>query len=227
MQICAVVAAAGLSSRMGAFKPLLPIDGQPAIIRLLHTLHEAGVSKTILVTGFRHNDLLRVCRCLPDVMLVHNSNFAHTQMFDSMRLGLAAVPSSYSRILLTPADIPLVSRQTVYALAHTAAPLVYPSYLRRCGHPISLNIALLPPLLHYDGGNGLKGALRALPIQPVYYTVNDPFIRMDMDTPADYHVLLHRKQAFEKEDHYDAQAQYVELSQLAAKAEHSAQLFDL
>nr|WP_302650626.1 nucleotidyltransferase family protein [uncultured Agathobaculum sp.] len=212
MHICAVVAAAGLSSRMGSFKPLLPIDGQPAVIRLLHTLHAAGVSQTILVTGFRHVDLERACRCLPDVMLAYNPDFAHTQMFDSIRLGLTAVPHICSRILFIPADVPLVSQKTVHSLAHTTAPLAYPSYLRRCGHPISLNAALLPSLLHYNGSNGLRGALRSLPVEPVYYTVDDPFIRMDMDTPADYHALLRRKQAFLKENHYAAQDQHVELS---------------
>ena len=42
MNVCAVIAAAGLSSRMGAF------NGRPAIVRLLETMQSAGVNQTIL-----------------------------------------------------------------------------------------------------------------------------------------------------------------------------------
>lgn len=225
MYLCAIVAAAGLSSRMGAFKPLLPIDGEPAIVHLLKTLHAAGVNQTILITGHRHQAIARVCAPLPNITLVHNERFAQTQMFDSLCLGLSHLPSYCDRILLTPADIPLVTADTVYALSRTSAPLLYPSYQHRCGHPISLNASLVPSLLHYNGSGGLKGALRALPVQPLYLTVGDPFIRMDMDFPADYHSLLHLHHIFSKEHVHVPQAQYVECAQLAANAAYCAQHF--
>ena len=95
MKVCAVVAAAGLSSRMGAFKPLLPIDGQPAIVHLLQTFLSAGVSQVILVTGYRHAELAQICHPIQQVTCVQNPDFARSQMFDSVRLGLSAVPKSY------------------------------------------------------------------------------------------------------------------------------------
>lgn len=225
MYLCAIVAAAGLSSRMGAFKPLLPIDGEPAIVHLLKTLHSAGVDQTILVTGYRHQAIARVCAQLPGITLVHNARFAQTQMFDSLCLGLSNIPSRCDRILFTPADIPLVTANTVSLLSRTSAPLLYPSYQHRCGHPISLRASLAPSLLHYHGSDGLKGALRALPVQPLYLTVNDPFVRVDMDFPADYHSLLHLHQTFSKEQAHVPQTQYVECAQLAANATDCTQYF--
>ena len=41
--VCAVVVAAGLSSRMHTFKPLLPIKNKPAIVHLSDVLLSAGV----------------------------------------------------------------------------------------------------------------------------------------------------------------------------------------
>ena len=40
----AVILAAGLSTRMQAFKPLLPVDGRPALEGLIETVKAAGLS---------------------------------------------------------------------------------------------------------------------------------------------------------------------------------------
>lgn len=146
MKVCAVVAAAGLSSRMGAFKPLLPIDGQPAIVHLLQTFLSAGVSQVILVTGYRHAELAQICHPIQQVTCVQNPDFARSQMFDSVRLGLSAVPKSYSRVLFTPADIPLVTQPTVRQLAHASAPLMFPS--ARASHCAQCRLDSFRPALY-------------------------------------------------------------------------------
>ena len=50
-KIGAIVAAAGLSSRMGAFKPLLPFEGATVIERCLANLRGAGASVAQTATG--------------------------------------------------------------------------------------------------------------------------------------------------------------------------------
>ena len=47
----AIILAAGLSSRMNAFKPMLPVDGRPAVTGLTESLRGAGISDIIIVTG--------------------------------------------------------------------------------------------------------------------------------------------------------------------------------
>ena len=47
----AVILAAGYSSRMKAFKPLLDIGGKTALERLVYELKQAGVRPIIVVTG--------------------------------------------------------------------------------------------------------------------------------------------------------------------------------
>ena len=58
----AVILAAGLSSRMKKFKPLLPVDGQPAIAGLAETIRSAGIRDIVVVTGYRRKDLQEVIR---------------------------------------------------------------------------------------------------------------------------------------------------------------------
>lgn len=224
MKTCAVIVAAGLSSRMGAFKPLLPLDGKPAVICLLDTLMASGVSMAILVTGFRHSELVAACRDISNLILIHNAAYASTQMFDSAKLGFAAVPSECDRVLFTPADIPLVSQRTIHRLISADAPVMFPGWPHRKGHPIALDAALLPYILHFNGSGGLKNALAALPVHPVYAELDDPFIFMDMDTPTEYQALV--RQSHERGVSNAYETEYVEFSQLAEKPEHPSQLFD-
>ncbi len=49
----AVILAAGLSSRMGAFKPLLDVGGMPAAERIIKEAGSAGIGHMIMVTGYR------------------------------------------------------------------------------------------------------------------------------------------------------------------------------
>ena len=108
----AVILAAGISSRMGEFKPLLPMGEETVIRNVVRVLQTAGVSRILVVTGYQ-SEVLQEHLAHTGVMFVHNERFAQTQMFDSVRLGLAAMGDSCEKILLTPADVPLVQPDTV------------------------------------------------------------------------------------------------------------------
>ena len=89
-KIGAVVAAAGLSSRMGAFKPLLPFDGTTVIRRCIANLRDAGASEIVVVTGHRGEELAAHLRG-SGVIIAHNDRYEETQMFDSLCIGLRAL----------------------------------------------------------------------------------------------------------------------------------------
>ena len=59
METGAVVVAAGMSSRMGDFKPMLSVGTISIAQRVLATLHQAGVNRIVVVTGFRADELER------------------------------------------------------------------------------------------------------------------------------------------------------------------------
>ena len=187
-KIGAVIAAAGLSSRMGAFKPLLPFDGATVIERCIANLRAAGASELVVVTGHRAGELNARLR---DVTLVHNPRYAETQMFDSLCLGLRALPEDCDVILLTPGDVPLVKPETVRALLDAEKEgFACPVCAGRKGHPVALSGKWRDTVLRYGGEGGLRGAVAALGIPVTEAAVADEGMSRDLDTPADYREAL-------------------------------------
>ena len=187
---CCVILAAGLSSRMGRYKPLLPVNGKPAIIHLISTMQTAGVDHCILVTGYRADDLMETCRGIDRIHFVHNPDYATTGMLESACIAFRSVPKECSRVLFTPGDIPLIPAAIVKELLAHKEPLIFPSYQMRKGHPVSIDASFLPDIISYKGEGGLRGALASLPVRPCYLTTDDPGVLMDMDTPQDYRRIL-------------------------------------
>ena len=52
-KLTALILAAGYSSRMGDFKPLLPLNGKPVIAQTISSFHEAGITdiRVVVATG--------------------------------------------------------------------------------------------------------------------------------------------------------------------------------
>lgn len=187
--IGAVVAAAGRSSRMGEYKPLLPFDGSTVIRRCIANLRSAGAEEIVVVTGYRGDELAaHLAEC--GVVTVHNPRYAETEMFDSLCLGLRALRRDCRTILLTPGDVPLVAPETVKALLEAEAGFACPVCAGRRGHPVALDAAYRGALLAYGGEGGLRGAVAALGIPTVLVEVKDAGMHLDLDTPADYRTAL-------------------------------------
>ena len=188
-KIGAVVAAAGLSSRMGEFKPLLPFDGTTVIGRCIANLRAVGAAEIVVVTGHRGDEISEALRG-SGVRCVHNPDYARTQMFDSLRIGLRALSEDCSVILLTPGDVPLVRPETVRALLEARGGFVCPVCGGRRGHPAALDAAYRGALLDYGGEGGLRGAVKALCIPLTEVEVDDEGMHLDLDTPEDYAKVL-------------------------------------
>ncbi len=188
-KIGAVVAAAGLSSRMGAFKPLLPFGGSTVLERCIANLREAGAKEIVVVTGHRAAELEEKLSG-SGVRFVRNPDYAATQMFDSLRIGLRALSENCAAILLTPGDVPLVQPETIRALLEARGGFVRPVCAGKRGHPVALDAKYREALLAYDGDGGLRGAVEALGVPTTEVEVADAGMPLDMDTPADYERLL-------------------------------------
>lgn len=184
-KLAGVILAAGLSSRMGAFKPLLEIDGVSMVRRVVQLMRGAGANPVVVVAGHRRWKLEEHLRDA-GVELIHNPDYASTQQFDSLRLALARLEERCDRLLVSPADIPLVKPETVAALLHTPGEFVRPVFRGRGGHPVLLSAALIPALLCYDGPDGLRGAIRRSGCAVRNVEVEDGGVLMDNDTPEDF-----------------------------------------
>lgn len=124
-QLAGLILAAGVSSRMGAFKPMLPVDGQTMIRRVADMMRRAGADPILVVTGYRGEALERHLEGL-NIRFIRNERYYSTQMLDSLVLGLERLEGETRRVLVSPADIPLVEagRVFIFGGGHVAQALV-------------------------------------------------------------------------------------------------------
>lgn len=189
MQTGAVIVAAGLSSRMGQFKPMLNIGSISIAQRVIATLQQAGAEKIVVVTGYNAPTLERHLANL-GVIFLRNNDFDTTQMFDSAKIGLSYIQDKCDQVLFTPVDIPLFTAATAEALISSGAKLACPVCDGQTGHPMLLASSLIPDILKDSGHHGLRGAISRLDAEMELIPVNDPGVLMDADTMEDYDALL-------------------------------------
>lgn len=189
MKTGAVIVAAGMSSRMGEFKPMLNIGSISVAQRVIATLKQAGVNRIVVVTGYQAATLERHLS-REGVVFLRNEHYETTQMFDSARIGLAYLKDKCDTILFTPVDIPLFTVATVKTLLRSGHRLACPSCGQETGHPVLIGAELVEQILEDTGDGGLQGALGRLDTEMVPVPVNDPGILRDADTPEDFEALL-------------------------------------
>lgn len=189
METGAVVVAAGMSSRMGDFKPMLSIGEISVAQRVVATLRQAGAERVVVVTGYNADELERHLS-KSGAVFVRNEEYRTTEMFDSALIGLKYIRGKCDRILFTPVDVPLFTAATVRELLDSGAELACPVCGGQRGHPILMSPNVVDRLLRDSGEDGLKGALGRCGVPMTLVDVPDPGILHDADTPEDYRQLL-------------------------------------
>lgn len=188
----AVIPAAGLSSRLPAFKPLLGLGDTTTLGRVVRTCRRARVREIIVVTGHRSAEVAEEAAHL-GVTAVHNPDFLQG-MFSSVRRGLAAVPPGVDGVFVHPVDIPLVRFHVHLRLmerfARSDAPVFYPVYAGSRGHPPLVRGTRIPDVLAYTGRGGLRGALSTMDGEEVEVACAQT--HFDMDDDAAYFEALGR-----------------------------------
>ena len=187
----AVILSAGLSSRMGDFKPLLRIGVRNALEHAVDGFLQAGIEEIVVVTGHRADEVAKVVDSL-GVKVAHNPRYEEG-MFSSVQAGVAALREEVEAFFLLPVDHPLVEAKTIEAMVEVYKRLdkliVYPTYHGRHGHPPLISMKLADNVLNEVAPDGLRGVLAGFDDEVVEVAVDDEAIMLDMDEPADYERL--------------------------------------
>ncbi len=189
METAALIVAAGMSSRMGSFKPMLNIGSISVAQRVIANFRQAGINKIVMITGFNATMLERHLAG-NNIIFLRNENYESTQMFDSVKIGLDYLADKCGRILFTPVDVPLFTARTVKRLMKSQARLACPVCNGLTGHPLLISKELFPTILADSGDGGLKGAVDRCGAELVQISVDDPGTVRDADTPEDFSALL-------------------------------------
>lgn len=201
MSPAALILAAGFSSRMGKFKPLLPLGNTTVLGQVVESLGRAGIKEICVVAGHRAPEVLDAAQSL-GVTGVENKAFEQG-MFSSIQAGCRALPPGISGFLLWPVDIPLIRSQTVTALMDawesrkSNTRVIYPAYQGERGHPPVISADLIPDILNYSGPGGMRALLDQVEQKACDLAVWDRLILEDMDTPAAYERIRRAREGWD------------------------------
>lgn len=191
--IAGLVLAAGASSRMGQLKAALPLGtrGHTVLSHGIAALLGAGVPRLVVVAGAHAGGVRAALRGGdPRVTVVDHPGWAEGQLSSMLRGFDALEDPLLEAVLMTLADVPLVSSDTIRSLmrAWRAAParIVRPARGDEHGHPVLFDRRLLGELRRADPRQGAKPVVRAHAADTHNVFVTDEGAFLDLDVPADY-----------------------------------------
>ncbi len=180
MKVMAVIVAAGISTNLGDFKKLSQSGEISMAERVILNFKGAGINDIVMVTGHKRKELEKALNSY-GITFLQNENFKSTDMLTSVKIGFSYAMDKAERILFTPVDIPFFKQDTVTKLLSIKAPLVCPMYNDIIGHPLNIDVSLIPQILEYNGTGGLRQAFNANNIIPTTIPVADIGSTVDAD----------------------------------------------
>jgi len=186
----AIVAASGLSTRMGTSKALLEVAGETFLTRVIGSLREGGAGSVLVVVRDPEGPEGQEAQAQGGIPIL-NPNPAPGPI-SSLQAGLRALPYPAAGVLFCPVDHPLFRPRTVEALVQAflknAPPLVAPAFEGRRGHPVLFGRALFPELLSPDLPEGARTVVARYLEGRVVVDVQDPGILADINTPDEFEI---------------------------------------
>ena len=186
-----LILAAGLSRRMGEFKPLMRFGGKTLIECTVESMLCAGVSQVVVVLGYRGEEIEAILKShyRDQVILVYNNDYASTDMLSSVKCGLAKMPLCHSYFLLL-GDMPMVKKNTFKVLLE-AVPLeqpviLFPTLDGYPKHPPLINSYFTQAILAFKEEGGLRHLWHQLEAHTIKISVEDRGVAIDFDTQQVY-----------------------------------------
>ncbi len=191
--IGAVVLAAGLSTRMGQPKHIMPWGATVMVRRVVDVLAEGGVDKVVVVTGHARAEV-EAAVAGSAARTVFNPDFTNGSMLTSLQVGLKALAAPTSEgvlaTLVALGDQPQIEATVVRTVIQqwrlNRAEIVAPSFEGRRGHPILFARSFWPIILSASFELSPRELLQAYAQQAVYLPVPTDSVVRDIDTPDDY-----------------------------------------
>jgi CTP:molybdopterin cytidylyltransferase MocA len=190
MKLGAVVAAAGLSRRMGREKILLRFGEASVLERVLATLAAAGVADRVVVLRPGLPEAYEQARRAGASVVINPS--PEEEMLLSIRMGIGELALDLQAFYVWPADHPAVLPETLVTLAMEAGSdrIVLPTHRGRRGHPALVGDGLIQAIAQIPAGEGLRHLWHADPQLVREVPVEDSGVLLDLDTPEDYDAAL-------------------------------------
>ena len=191
--------AAGLSERMGKFKPLLLYQNKPIVITIIEKLKDIS-NRVFIVTGFREGALISEIKKYFDkelgdkIVFVSNPEF-DKGMFVSMQAGLRKA-KEYDWLLFHFVDQPHLPKNfysEFISQIDDKFDWIQPAFKERKGHPVLIKNTLFKIFIEAGGNSSLKELTNSKKVNKKIWNCNYKEILNDIDTPYDYEELIKGK----------------------------------
>jgi molybdenum cofactor cytidylyltransferase len=192
-RLFAIIPATGLSLRMGVPKLLMPWNGKTMIENLIDSLNQAGIFEIIVTVRSDNQKLQKVLNGLSVIPVIPELHPG--DMKASVQNGLEFIqnqfhPTEDDGWLLTPADFPMISTETVSKLVshwkQSDADIIIPTYQNRNGHPVLFKWELAKSVFEIPENKGINWVVGNPKWNIDKIPVEDSGIVQDIDTQEDY-----------------------------------------
>lgn len=192
-KISGIILAAGLSTRIGEPKQLLPFEGSTIIETVIDNLLGSKLEEVVVVIG---HEAARIKACIQHkpVKIVFNPNY-RGGMLTSAQCGVRTISESADAFALTLVDQPFITSDlidlVVEAHAQTDCGITLPSYDNRRGHPVIFDCRYAADILALEPERGgVRSLLRKFAHDIHYVVVNTDRVIRDIDYREDYEEAL-------------------------------------
>ncbi len=190
--IAIILLAAGESSRLGTPKQLLMYKGKNLMQHTIDMTETLGMDTVIVLGAFSDQILYYVDTY--GAKVAQNMDW-HEGLASSVRCGLEHVlmmNTDTEAVILVLCDQPLLTVDILHQVIDTyhvsSLPIVHCNYGEASGPPTLFHKSLFPYLMELKGHEGAKKVVNTFPEKVAL--VDFPDGKWDIDTPADYQLLL-------------------------------------
>lgn len=163
--------------------PLLQIGTISVIRRIVISFQQAGIFPIVVVTG-AEEDEVKYQLSQYGVIFIQDENCEHSELFDSVKIGLHYLYGKCDKVIFTPVNAPMFMPETLVQLMHVDGDIVVPSYRRHSGHPILMSKKIIPAILEFSGEGGMRAAIASMSENRIFAEVDDPGILMNIHDEA-------------------------------------------
>ena len=200
--VWAIVLAAGLSTRMGTQKLLLPFEGKTIIEKVVENILWSGIYRIKVVLGSDRTDISGALKRMP-VEFVMNENYQEG-MHTSVISGVKALPVDALAVLIFLGDqpfIPLsVTKKVINAWGNSEKGIVIPLFEGKRGHPPLYDLKYRNEIIHLNPDQGLRSVAQNFPDDICEMETFCPEIVRDIDTDNDYQYEINKTNTHGRKD---------------------------
>jgi molybdenum cofactor cytidylyltransferase len=188
-----LIISAGLSQRMGKFKPLLSYNGKSFIQNIVLRL-DTVCDKIIIVTGYKASEVeenVNQLNIQSKIEFVHNESF-EKGMFTSLQEGLAKAKES-DWIIYHFVDQPGLPEEFYKEFVKQVDDKhnwIQPKINEQKGHPVLIHKSLIEHILCSSNDSNLRKISNDLIVKKKFWECGYQEIFQDVDTEEDYSKLI-------------------------------------